>query len=126
VYITENGAAVEDVPDAGGYVNDSARLRYLQDHLVAAGAAVADGVDLRGYFVWSLLDNLEWNEGFSRRFGIVRCDHATQQRTIKASGRWYAAFAGECRAGRPWRATLRGLEQPAWTLNSHILTATAR
>jgi beta-glucosidase len=62
----------------------------LRDHIAAAGRALAEGVDLRGYLVWSLLDNLEWAEGFARRFGLVRCDRATLNRTIKASGHWYA------------------------------------
>ena len=90
IYITENGAAFKDVPDERGYVDDPLRIDYLQRHLAACAAAVSEGVDLRGYFVWSLLDNLEWSEGFDKRFGIVRCDHETQKRTIKASGRWYA------------------------------------
>ncbi len=90
IYITENGAAVNDQPDESGFVNDQDRINYLREHLAAAGTAIAEGVDLRGYFAWSLLDNLEWSLGFSKRFGLIRCNHETQQRTIKASGRWYA------------------------------------
>ena len=93
IYITENGAAFADQPDESGFVDDQNRITYLRDHLAAAHAAMADGVDLRGYFVWSLLDNLEWSLGFSKRFGLIRCDHETQKRTIKASGRWYANVA---------------------------------
>ncbi|RMF82564.1 MAG: glycosyl hydrolase family protein, partial [Planctomycetota bacterium] len=90
IYITENGAALPDQPDENGFVDDQARITYLADHIAAMAAAMHAGVDVRGYFVWSLLDNLEWSLGFSKRFGIVRCDPATQRRTIKASGRWYA------------------------------------
>jgi beta-galactosidase len=90
VYITENGAPLDDQPDETGFVDDQDRIAFLRDHIAAAGTAMAEGVDLRGYFVWSLLDNLEWSDGFAKRFGIVRCDHQTQRRTIKASGHWYA------------------------------------
>ena len=90
VYITENGAAFDDRPDADGFVDDRDRIAYLREHIAAAGRALAEGVDLRGHFVWSLLDNLEWAEGFAKRFGLVRCDFLTLKRTIKASGRWYA------------------------------------
>ncbi len=103
VYVTENGAAFPDPPPASGEVHDPQRLAYLSDHLRAARAALEAGVDLRGYFVWSLLDNLEWNQGTSKRFGIVHVDYATQRRTPKASARFYAevirtngaALAGE-------------------------------
>lgn len=90
IYITENGAAFSDEPDESGFVDDQHRIQYLRDHFQAATDAVAAGVDLRGYFVWSLLDNLEWAHGFAKRFGLIRCDFATQKRTIKASGRWLA------------------------------------
>ncbi len=93
IYITENGAAFEDRPDVRGFVQDEARIAYLREHLAAVADALAAGVDVRGYYVWSLLDNLEWAEGFAKRFGIVRCDHKTQKRTIKASGRWYGRLA---------------------------------
>ena len=92
MYITENGASLNDQADDTGFVDDQDRIAYLRDHFAAARTALAEGVDLRGYFVWSLLDNLEWACGFERRFGLVRCDFATLQRTIKASGRWYAKF----------------------------------
>ena len=96
--VTENGAAVKDEPDASGYVNDVQRIEYLRQHIAAMQAAMAEGADVRGYFVWSLLDNLEWAQGFSKRFGIVRCDFETLKRTIKASGRWYAELIA--RGGR--------------------------
>ena len=104
-YITENGAALADKPDEHGNVDDQNRITYLRDHFAAAAAAMADGVDLRGYFVWSLIDNLEWTLGFSKRFGLIRCDHETQARTIKASGRWYADVIATGRLDGPSSVT---------------------
>ena len=74
LYVTENGACFDDRLDADGRVHDDDRIAFLRDHLAAAHRALADGVNLRGYFVWSLLDNFEWAEGYSRRFGVVRVD----------------------------------------------------
>ncbi len=91
LYVTENGAAFDDVVSADGAVHDPERIAYLDGHFRAARQAIADGVDLRGYFVWSLLDNFEWAFGYSRRFGLVHVDYETQARTIKDSGRWYAS-----------------------------------
>jgi beta-glucosidase len=90
LYITENGAAFDDRANKNGDVDDTERVKYLRDHLRAAGEAIAAGVDLRGYFVWSLLDNFEWASGFSKRFGIVRVDYESQRRTPKSSARFYA------------------------------------
>jgi beta-glucosidase len=90
LYVTENGAAFDDVPDDRGLVTDTARIRFLDGHLRAAHRAIQGGVDLRGYFVWSLLDNFEWHEGYAKRFGIVYVDFATQRRLPKDSARWYA------------------------------------
>jgi len=91
IYVTENGAAFYDPPTAEhGRVRDPLRVAYLRSHLRAVHAALAAGVDLRGYMVWSLLDNLEWSLGFSKRFGIVHVDFATQLRTPKDSARYYA------------------------------------
>lgn len=90
LYITENGAAFPDVVDADGRVRDERRLAYLRDHFIATHEAMQNGVDVRGYFVWSLFDNFEWAHGYKMRFGIVRVDYETQQRTIKDSGAWYA------------------------------------
>ncbi|HEX3588328.1 MAG TPA: GH1 family beta-glucosidase [Pseudonocardiaceae bacterium] len=87
--ITENGAAFEDVADASGFVADSDRTAYLSSHIEAVAAAVAQGADVRGYFAWSLLDNFEWSFGYDKRFGIVRVDYGTQERTPKASALWY-------------------------------------
>jgi len=87
----ENGAAFYDPPVAeNGRVHDPLRVSYLRAHLRAAHAAIARGVDLLGYMVWSLLDNLEWSLGFSKRFGIVHVNFATQERTPKDSVRYYA------------------------------------
>jgi len=89
LYIAENGAAFYDPPQADDLVEDTLRCRYLRDHLGAALAALRAGVDLRGYFAWSLLDNFEWAYGYSKRFGLIHVDYATQQRTPKASARFY-------------------------------------
>jgi len=94
-YITENGAAYDDQLGAGGQVDDPRRVAYLRDHFVQAARALADGVPLRGYFVWSLMDNFEWTFGFSKRFGLVHTDYATQQRTPKTSARWYSRVIAE-------------------------------
>jgi beta-glucosidase len=95
LYVTENGAAYPDEVGAGGEVDDPARVDYLRRHLRALHAAITAGVDVRGYFVWTLMDNFEWAEGYATRFGIVRVDYADQRRTPKASARWYARVARE-------------------------------
>jgi beta-glucosidase len=90
IYITENGAAFYDPPAAiEGEVDDPLRVHYLREHIRAVGEAIAKGGDVRGYFVWSLLDNLEWSHGFGKRFGIVHVDFATQKRTPKRSAWFY-------------------------------------
>ncbi|WP_431044330.1 GH1 family beta-glucosidase [Streptomyces sp. P1-3] len=93
LYITENGAAFDDKPDADGAVHDPARIAYLQAHLAAAHRAIEAGADLRGYFLWSLLDNFEWSYGYSKRFGSVYVDYATQARVPKSSATWYGRVA---------------------------------
>ena len=91
LYVTENGCAFYDPPTAdGSTLEDPLRVDYLRKHLRAARQALERGVDLRGYFVWSLLDNFEWSHGFSKRFGIVHVDYETQRRTLKASARFYS------------------------------------
>jgi beta-glucosidase len=90
IYITENGAAFFDEVGPTGQVHDPRRINYLRDHFVQARLALDDGVDLRGYFVWSLFDNFEWANGYSKRFGLIYVDYATQQRIVKDSGKWYA------------------------------------
>jgi beta-glucosidase len=91
IYITENGAAFPDQIE-NGVVDDVARVRYLQDHIAALSKAKQAGVDVRGYFVWSLLDNFEWASGYAKRFGIIHVDYKTQRRTLKSSAHWYAGF----------------------------------
>ena len=90
IYITENGAAFDDPAPEEGRVHDPRRRAYLHDHLTACLNAIGQGVPLQGYFVWSLMDNFEWAEGYGKRFGVTYLDYATQERTIKDSGRWYA------------------------------------
>lgn len=87
--VTENGAAFPDRVAPDGRVHDADRIDYLHTHIDAVGAAMDAGVDVRGYFVWSLLDNFEWAYGFSRRFGILRVDYTTLERTWKDSAYWY-------------------------------------
>jgi beta-glucosidase len=91
LYITENGAAFPDPPSpVDGKVEDPQRVEYLRGHISAVRDAMRSGADVRGYFAWSLLDNFEWSHGYSKRFGIVHVDYATQARTIKSSGRYYS------------------------------------
>ncbi len=90
LYITENGSAFYEPPHALATPHpDPLRQRYLRDHLRAVGEAIADGVDVRGYFAWSLLDNYEWAQGFSKPFGLVHVDRDTLERTVKESARYY-------------------------------------
>jgi len=89
IYITENGAAFTDDVAPNGAVDDPKRIAYLREHLSAVIDAVKRGVDVRGYYLWTLMDNFEWSHGFSKKFGIVHCDCGTLKRTVKASGRWY-------------------------------------
>ncbi|MEV4427467.1 GH1 family beta-glucosidase [Streptomyces sp. R-07] len=91
--ISENGAAYEDVVGPDGSVHDPERAAYVHAHLEAVHRAMADGVDVRGYFLWSLLDNFEWAYGYAKRFGAVRVDYDTLERTPKSSARWYARVA---------------------------------
>ncbi len=90
IYITENGAAFEDSLGPDGKVRDPRRLAYLKEHFIQTRLAMQDGVDVRGYMVWSLLDNFEWAQGYAKRFGIIHVDFTTQERTLKDSGEWYA------------------------------------
>jgi beta-glucosidase len=89
IYVTENGAAFRDRVTAGGEVHDEARIDYLARYLRAVARARDAGVDVRGYFVWTLLDNFEWHEGYAKRFGLVRVDFETLERRPKASYDWY-------------------------------------
>jgi beta-glucosidase len=94
IYITENGCSGDDAVDDRGVVADTHRIDYLQGHLAALARSVADGVDVRGYFVWSLLDNFEWSKGYGPRFGLVHVDYSAQTRTPKDSYRWYQRLIG--------------------------------
>jgi len=89
VYVTENGAAMPDVPAESGEVDDRRRVRYLAGHLDACRQAIEQGVPLHGYAVWSLLDNFEWALGYTKRFGLHYVDYETQERRAKRSARWY-------------------------------------
>lgn len=101
LYVTENGAAFVDLWNGGDRVSDPQRVEYLRAYIGALSQAIAQGAPVRGYFVWSLLDNYEWAEGYSKRFGIVYVDYPNQRRIIKDSGRWYADFLAEYR--RRWK-----------------------
>ena len=92
ILITENGAAYPDERGTGSTVHDPARVAYYASHLAAVAEAARQGVDVRGYFAWSMLDNFEWAWGYERRFGLFYVDYATQERIWKDSGRWYQAL----------------------------------
>lgn len=98
LFVTENGIAIHDYVDPSGQVNDVERIAYLRDHLAAVGDAVEQGSPVRGYFCWSLLDNFEWSEGYSRRFGLIHVDYPTGRRTPKASAAWYRAVITDATA----------------------------
>jgi beta-glucosidase len=92
VVITENGMAFDDAVAPDGTVRDDYRIDFLRRHLDACGHALAEGVNLQGYFVWTLMDNFEWEMGWGQRFGLIRVDYDTRRRTVKDSGRWYRDF----------------------------------
>ncbi len=100
LYVTENGAAFPDDWDGGDTVSDPQRVSYLRSYITACAEAIEQGAPLRGYFVWSLMDNFEWGEGYAKRFGIVYIDYPTQRRVIKESGHWYAALLHAFRNGQ--------------------------
>jgi beta-glucosidase len=90
-YVTENGASFYDPPDArAGRVDDPLRIDYYRAHLRAVHSAIEQGVDVRGYCAWSLMDNLEWSHGYSKRFGLVHVNFETLERTVKDSAKFYA------------------------------------
>jgi beta-glucosidase len=90
IMITESGCSYGRGPDADGVVDDQPRIDYLDSHLRAVATAIAQGVDVRGYYTWSLMDNFEWAEGYTQRFGLVHVDYDTLERTRKKSFQWYA------------------------------------
>src|SRR5262249_30492130 len=89
LYVTENGCALDDTVSAAGRVEDPVRARHFPAHPLAVRKAMDQGADIRGYFAWSLFDNYEWSSGYSKRFGLVHVDFATQKRTPKASAEFY-------------------------------------
>jgi beta-glucosidase len=93
IEITENGCCYNDEPDASGKVNDTRRIDFYRGYLGELHRAIGEGADVRGYHAWSLMDNFEWAEGYTKRFGLVHVDFQTQKRTVKESGRWYATVA---------------------------------
>jgi beta-glucosidase len=97
IYVTENGCGGKDRPNEAGEVLDPQRIAYLRAYTGAMADAMKAGADLRGYFIWSLLDNFEWGSGYASRFGLVYVDYATQKRIPKSSSRWYAGLI----AGKP-------------------------
>lgn len=100
ILVTENGASFDDEWSGNGSVSDPRRVAFLREHLAEMDAAASHGVPVSGYFVWSLLDNFEWDQGYSKRFGVVYVDYSSQRRIIKDSGRWYAEFVATRRAQR--------------------------
>ena len=95
IEITENGCSYGDAPDAEGRVRDERRIAFHRGYLTALAEAIEAGADVRGYHAWSLLDNFEWAEGYSQRFGLIHVDFATGRRTLKESGRWYGGVVRE-------------------------------
>ena len=104
IYVTENGAAFGDVRTHDGRIHDVERIAYLDRYLAAVGEAVEHGVDVRGYFVWSLLDNFEWAEGYSKRFGLVFVDYPTLERVPKDSFHWFKRQIESSRRAAPRRS----------------------
>lgn len=100
ILITENGGAFNEAPDADGHVHDQRRIDYTAAHLTALKDAIDAGVDVRGYFHWSFMDNFEWAEGYSQRFGLTWVDYATQQRLPKDSFHWYRDLITEQKGTR--------------------------
>jgi beta-glucosidase len=100
LYITENGAAFPDAWDGDETINDARRISFLQTYITACAEALEQGVPLRGYFVWSLMDNFEWAEGYTKRFGLVYIDYPTRRRIVKDSGHWYAALLDAFRSNQ--------------------------
>ena len=104
MYVMENGAAFADVRGHDGHVHDQERCAYLEGYIAAVGRAIGDGAPVKGYFVWSFLDNFEWNDGYSQRFGIVYVEFPTLERVPKDSFRWYRDFVAGQREPRADRS----------------------
>jgi len=99
--VTESGAAFDDHRDGNGNIHDQQRIHYLQGHIQTVAQVIRQDVPIKGYVVWSFLDNFEWSEGYRKRFGLVYVDYPTQRRIVKDSGRWYASFVASQRESRP-------------------------
>jgi len=97
IYVLENGYGSSDEPDQAGAVIDTDRIRFLRSYIEAMNSAACDGVDVRGYFIWSLLDNFEWDQGYSNRFGLTYVDYLSLRRIPKSSFRWYADLINTAR-----------------------------
>jgi len=95
IMVTEKGIPVPDGLDFDGRVRDERRIRYLRNHIAQVHRAMDEGVPVKGYFHWSLMDNFEWSLGYGQRFGLVYVDFRTQKRTVKDSGRWFADLIHE-------------------------------
>ena len=92
-YITENGACYNIEISGDGLVHDLPRQDYIEAHLIELGNVIDEGIPIKGYFAWSLMDNFEWAEGYRMRFGLVHVDYDTQARTVKNSGHWFKELA---------------------------------
>jgi beta-glucosidase len=92
IIVTENGASFEDIIEKDNSIQDRRRVEFFKNYLSNVLKAKKEGVDLRGYFVWTFMDNFEWAEGYKPRFGLVHVDFSTQERRIKDSGKWFKAF----------------------------------
>ena len=98
--VTESGAAFDDKWNGNDAIHDQQRIDYLQQHISTVAGVIRQGVPIKGYVVWSFLDNFEWSEGYRKRFGLVYVDYATQQRIVKESGHWYADFIKQHRQAK--------------------------
>lgn len=107
--VTENGAAYPDVISPDGHIHDVERTEYIRRHLTAVRDAIDAGADVRGYLLWSLLDNFEWAWGYERRFGIIHVDYPTQRRTTKDSAHFYANVINANTQSQPSLSSQRGL-----------------
>jgi beta-glucosidase len=124
LWVSENGAAFDD-PIRDGVIDDARRIEYLEGHVDAVRQAIDDGVDVRAYFVWSLLDNFEWAEGYAKRFGLVHVDFATQRRTPRRSASWFRDVIAASRRAMPRGQVLSSSERSPLdsTLASDIAAA---
>ena len=90
IFLTENGCAAADQPDENGFVDDLERIRFLREHIIALHETIQEGANVQGYYVWSILDNYEWERGYAMKFGLIRVDPETLDRIPKHSAAWYS------------------------------------